>query len=113
MTHLEDQLSATQFGALAALKGQLHAAFQIEGITLYGSVARGEAGNESDIDLLILTTRRLSRPERHQITAIIFEINLRYDTNFSSLVIDRAAWESGLASVLPIRAEILRDGIAV
>ncbi len=37
---------------------------------------------------------------RHQID-IVFEINLRFDTNVSTLVVDRKSWESRLFSVLP------------
>ncbi len=42
---------------------------------------------------------------------VVFEVNLTYGTNFSSLVIDRALWESGPISILPIHEEIQRDGI--
>ena len=82
-------------------------------ITLYGSAARQEADQESDIDLLIVTELPLPRQVRHQITDIVFEINLRFDTNISTLVVDRKSWESGLFSVLPLHDEIIREGVAV
>jgi predicted nucleotidyltransferase len=113
MASLEERLTPQQLEALTVLRQRLQIAFQIETIMLYGSVARGEADSESDIDLLVLTTRRLSHFERHQITDAIFEVNLQYDTNFSSMVVDRRSWESSLMAVFPIRAEIARDGIAV
>lgn len=50
---------------------------------------------------------------RHQITDIVCEVNLQYDTNFSSLVVDRNAWDNGMFSILPLREEILRDGVAL
>ncbi|MBI4574447.1 MAG: nucleotidyltransferase domain-containing protein [candidate division NC10 bacterium] len=82
-------------------------------MVLFGSAARGEADEESDLDLLILTKKPVTRPTRHQITDLIFDVNLRYGTNFSSLVVDRDNWERGVVSVLPIHEEILRDGVAV
>lgn len=56
---------------------------------MYGSVTRGEAGEESDVDLLILTVKLLSRPTRHEITDMVFEVNLTYRMNFRTLVVDR------------------------
>jgi predicted nucleotidyltransferase len=110
-----DQISFTpsQDQALAELCQKLHGAFDLHSIHLYGSVTRGETDEESDIDLLIVTKKALPRTIRHQITDIVFEINLRYDTNFSTLVVDQASWESGAFSVLPLREEILREGIAL
>jgi predicted nucleotidyltransferase len=80
---------------------------------LFGSLARGQADEESDVDLLVVTARRLTRWERHEITNVVFEVNLRYDTNFSTLVVDAESWETGIVSVLPIRDEIRRDGVQV
>lgn len=80
---------------------------------LFGSIVRGEADNESDIDLLVLTSRKLDRTSRHEITDLVFEINLKYNTNFSTLVVDSDTWDTGLLSVLPIRDEVISEGLAV
>lgn len=104
-------LSSTQGLALAELRQRFVDEFAASEVILYGSVARGEAGEESDIDLLIVTPQLLSRPARHEITDAVFEVNLRYGTNFSTLVVDRASWETGLISALPIREAILREGV--
>jgi len=102
---------ALQSQALESLKNRLRDEFHIEEMILYGSAARSEADSESDADLLILTNHPMNRFERHKITDVVFEVNLAYGTNFSSLVIDRALWESGPVSILPIHEEIQRDGI--
>ena len=68
---------------------------------------------ESDMDLLIVTPSPLTRFERHEITNVVFDVNLRHDTNFSTLVVDEASWDAGIISVLPLRDEIMRDGIQV
>jgi uncharacterized protein len=98
--------------ALNAVRERLNR-FGVNSIIIYGSVARGEAEPESDTDLLILTAKSMNRWERRQITDEIFEINLDYGTNFSGLVMDAEAWERGPISLLPIREEILRDGVIV
>jgi predicted nucleotidyltransferase len=106
-------LTPRQSQAFALIRRNLLEEFPVEKIILYGSVARGEADEESDIDLLILTREALPRSERHRITRLVFEINLQYDTNFSTLVIPLSAWESGVFSVLPIHRQIQKEGIAL
>ena len=111
MKHLNEiVLSQNQSQALTELQRRLVEAFDIEALRLYGSVARGEADEESDLDVLVVTSEPLPRPIRHRITDLVFDINLQYGTNISTLVVDRAAWETG-CSVLLIREEILRDGV--
>jgi len=112
MKRLEDiTLTPIQQEALAELQRRVCSEFAIESLILFGSVARGEADEESDVDLLIVTPKPLDRPVRHEITKIIFRINLKYGTNFSSLVVDRENWEKGLLSLSPIREEILKEGV--
>ncbi|HSE84127.1 MAG TPA: nucleotidyltransferase domain-containing protein [Thermodesulfobacteriota bacterium] len=114
MKRLNDiKLVPNQSRALDELRRRLFDEFNVESMMLYGSVARGEADEESDLDLLVLTSQKLKRPERHKITDLVFEVNLHYGTNFSTLVVDRNTWETGVFSVLPLRDEILKDGIMI
>jgi predicted nucleotidyltransferase len=105
-------LTPNQAKALAELRQRLYDAFDIEALILYGSAARGEADEESDLDLLVVTPQPLpSRFARHEITDVVFEVNLRHGTNISSLVVDQEAWETGVFTVLLLRDEIVKDGI--
>lgn len=107
-------LSAIEREALADLRARLsNELAYVEDVILFGSAARGTADAESDIDLLVLTAYTLPYRERHQITRLLTEINDHYETNFSSLVIDRSEWEEGVTTVLPIKREIERDGVLV
>ena len=106
-------LNDQQAQALRELKQELDHHFNVDSLVLFGSIVRGEADNESDIDLLVLTSRKLDRTSRHEITDLVFEINLKYDTNFSTLVIDSNTWDTGLISVLPIRDEVICEGMVL
>ena len=106
-------ITPKQFQALSEIKRRLLEKFDIKTLVLYGSVARGQADEESDADLLVVTSKPLTRFERHEITNVVFEVNLQYDTTFSTLVVDIKSWETGIISVLPVRDEIIRDGIQV
>jgi predicted nucleotidyltransferase len=104
-------LSLRQSQALNEIKQKVNKGFSVEDYILYGSTVRGEADEESDLDLLIVTSEALTRFKRHEITDIVFEVNLQFGTNFSTLVVDKESWETGMISVLPLRNEILREGI--
>lgn len=105
------QITENQLDALREIKRRLVEKFAIHAFILYGSISRNQADEESDVDLLVVTSNLLTRYERHQITDVVFEVNLHYETNFSTLVVDNQTWETGIFSVLPIRDEIIRDGI--
>lgn len=106
-------LSNTEKSALKTLKKRIARKIDVVDIVLYGSAAYGKTDKDSDIDLLIITKQPLSRERRHEITDEVFEVNLEYDTNFSTLVVDKDSWETGCFSVLPIKEEIIKDGLSV
>jgi predicted nucleotidyltransferase len=104
-------LLPNQKKALEELKHKILIKFSVKKFILFGSFARFESDNESDIDLLIITNEKYDRPRRHKITDLVFKINLKYDTNISTIVIDEFSWEKGPISVLPIKEEIKKEGI--
>ena len=65
--------TAKQLDALGEIKRGLLEKFDIRAIVLYGSAARGQADEESDADLLVVTSQPLTRFERHQITDVVFD----------------------------------------
>jgi uncharacterized protein len=112
MRSIDDKILTTiQDQALAEIKNKIKTKFNIENIVLYGSIVRGDFDDESDIDLLIITADVLPRRVRHEITDIVFDINLKYGTNYSTFVVDSTSWKDGPYSILPIHDEIEREGV--
>ena len=85
--------------------------FPVVRVILFGSKARGSSDLESDIDLLLLTSRPLDWRERDAITDVLFDVELQFDVVISTLVLPTEEWEQGPYLVLPIGDEIRRDGV--
>lgn len=83
-----------------------------EQVILFGSKTRGEDDQESDIDLLVLTSRPLTRDEQKLVIDLLYPLQLQYGVMFSTLEIPTAEWLHGIYQILPLRAEIERDGVA-
>ena len=87
--------------------------FPVKEVILFGSKARGDDDPESDIDLLLLTTRPIHWKERHSIVEALFDIEMKYDVVISIIVNSVNDWQTGLSSLLPIHEEITQEGIAI
>lgn len=83
-----------------------------ERIVVFGSKARGDDDAESDIDILVITSRRISRAERHAIVDALFPIQIARQVVLSPLIVSDEDWRTGRISVLPIRMEIEEQGAA-
>jgi len=86
--------------------------FPVEEVILFGSKARGDDDHESDIDLLVLTNRKLTWQERDQLIDSIFPVQLERDVVISLLIIPKDQWEDSEYRILLIHQEIEKDGIA-
>lgn len=86
--------------------------FPVIEIRLFGSKARGDSGPESDVDLLVLTSRRLPWRERDAMTDALYDIQIRCGVVLSLLVVPLQEWTSGPTSALPIHDIIEEEGIA-
>lgn len=112
---LEDaQLNTIERLALQELGRRLREKYSfVEQFVLFGSVARGTADEESDIDLLIFTSRPLDNWTRREISEVVSDVNLEYETNICTIVLDQQTWTVEFPSTLGIKQEIQRDGIVV
>ena len=105
------QLPQQLRNALQEAQRRISSEFLVDRIILFGSVVRGEADEESDVDLLIVLREPSNYLVRNRISRLLLDINLEYDTNLSGLVVEQLAWDAGLLTVLPIRVEIQEEGI--
>ena len=86
--------------------------FPVERVILFGSKARGDDDNESDIDLLVLTTRPITHADEDRMTEFLFQLQLDLGVMITPLVIAADEWEHGVYQAAPVRWEVERDGVA-
>ncbi|MBI2297860.1 MAG: nucleotidyltransferase domain-containing protein [Armatimonadetes bacterium] len=97
--------------AVEAAARLLKERFAVSDVILYGSKARGGDDEESNLDLLVLTTRELGWREQDSVSDALFHLGLAQGVVFSVLVEPREEWLHGMGRVLPLRAEIDLEGV--
>ena len=82
-------------------------------MVLFGSVARGDFGPESDIDVLILLDGPMTREREDKIMRLAFEIELEDDVVFGLLIESDDDWQTPLWRAMPIHQVIDEEGVVV
>ena len=100
--------------ALEELKERLvrELAEYIDAIVLYGSVARGEATEESDLDLLIIVKAGGSRTVE-AILDISYDVDLRYGITTSHLYLSSEQFERLVELGSPLIEDLLTQGVVL
>ena len=96
--------------ALKRLRDELYVKYPIIDLRLYGSKARGEGRQESDIDIMI-ELPDYDRVMVEEIDDIVYRINLEHDVFISILVFGKDELEKGPMSESPIYKAIQKDGV--
>ena len=82
-------------------------------VRLYGSVARGSDDALSDVDLLILVRRVLSRAEREELSQRAYKADLEHGTVTQCLVRTVTEWERPEVQCGGLAREVAREGVAL
>jgi len=86
-----------------------HYGDRLAGLVLFGSVARGEADRESDVDLLVLLAQPLDYfRELRTITDVLYPVQLETDCLISAKPAPEDAFEEG---ALQLYRNAKREGV--
>ena len=82
---------------------------RLKGVYLYGSYARGDYRQGSDVDVMILLKDYKNYfEELRRSTELASDISLEYDVAISRLIIKEVQWQE---SVMPLVRNIHKDGM--
>ncbi len=104
-------LKSNERKALNELRTQLKQKITGVKIILYGSKAKGNSEEFSDIDLLILVDEKVNRELKEKISNIRYDIELKYDVVFGLVFENKKFWNSTLADAMPFHRNIEKEGI--
>ena len=85
---------------------------KIEGIILFGSVARGDAREDSDVDLLVVVKER-DIADMKEIYGIAFEVSMEYSVEVSPKVYGAREVLKRLELGAPFINEVLKEGVSL
>lgn len=107
------QINAVELEALKKLYTLIKDPFNVKKLVLFGSRARGEAEEYSDIDILVLTKSPRLSSDRSKLADLSAEINVDYGVAISCLYYNEEDWESGEVINPLLKQNIEREGIEV
>ena len=99
--------------AIEAAIRMLKSEYSVSKVILFGSKARGDHDEHSDIDLLVVTSILLHWKEEKAVIGALFDIGMEYNVIFSPLFTSVDEWENGIFTEFPVYQEISRDGAVV
>ena len=85
---------------------------KIEGIILFGSVARGETREDSDVDILVVVKEQ-NLADMREIYGIAFEVSLEHSVEVSPKVYGEYEVLKRLELGAPFINEVLHEGVAL
>jgi len=106
-------LMKNESDAIEAAIRMLKSKFSVSKVILFGSKARGDHDEHSDIDLLVVSYKLLHWKEEKAIVGALFDIGMEYNVIFSPLFTSVDEWENGMFREFPVYQEISRDGAVV
>jgi len=107
-----DFLSENEKKAVQSLKSKLMERFEVRDIRLFGSKVKGQAGPDSDLDVMIELAERTPEIES-EIDDIKFEVNLKNDSFITIIVFGQNELQQGPMKESPVYKIIRKEGIPV
>lgn len=104
------RLSKNELAALEVFQRELRTKFGLIDMRLFGSKARGDATEDSDVDVMV-ELEQFTPAIESGIDDLIFSLNLAYDTFISATIFSRDELQNGPLSESPLYKAVEREGV--
>ncbi len=82
-------------------------------VILFGSQARGDAGKDSDVDVLVLLSQdKPTLDEENDVRWPLYELEITTGVSINPIIMSRKAWESRPFNT-PFYVNVMREGVAL
>ena len=95
----------------ATVRDLVHSIDPDADVILYGSYARGDAGPDSDWDILVITEKTLTWNEEQKLRELIYKYEVTSDTVLSVVIHSKKEWNNPVFQISPFYKNIIREGI--
>jgi predicted nucleotidyltransferase len=82
-------------------------------LRIFGSVARGDYREYSDIDILVVLPVPVDNAVEEQVFDMAYDVELEYGLVIGTIVYSKDFWYSDRAAVMPLFRNIQREGLFV
>ncbi len=82
-------------------------------VRVFGSTARGEVHEESDVDVFILLSRRLTMDERLELAGKMFDLLMDTDIFIQWVEQTEERWETPLMQATGLARAVKEEGVAL
>lgn len=113
MGSLEDLKNPAERDLLVRCKRAIRAIDPTADVILFGSRARGEAEEDSDYDLLILTDGDSGLKREDIFRQSLYPLELESGAVLTVMACNRQVWESPLYREMPFGRSVRRDGVVL
>ncbi len=107
------KLKDNEIKAINALKKTILDLYPDAEIILFGSRARGDYDEDSDVDILILLNTEVNSKLEEKIIGDIYDIELKYDLIFGILIKNINEWNYHYSGNPFLKENISREGMRV
>lgn len=111
MGSLDDMKNPIERDLLVRCKRAIQAVDPTADVILYGSRARGDADDDSDYDLLILTDGDSGLKREDMFRQSLYPLELETGAVLSVMAYNRQVWATPLYREMPFGKNVIRDGL--
>ena len=80
-------------------------------LILYGSRARGDAKQDSDWDLLVVTSKKRDVAFENKLRDSIYEVELEYLQPVSAIILNKKEWQN--MKITPFYYNVTKEGLKI